>query len=42
MWSIRNHAQHKETGTVQAEFDQVEDTLEALAIDLNRTLCRPH
>ena len=35
---IRNYAQHKETGTVQAEFNQVEDTLEALAIDLDRTL----
>jgi predicted PurR-regulated permease PerM len=35
---IRNYAQHKETGTVQAEFDQVEDTLEAIAMDLDRTL----
>jgi len=35
---IRNHAQHKQTGTVQAEFDQVEDTLEAIAIDLDRAL----
>jgi predicted PurR-regulated permease PerM len=35
---IRNHAQRKQTGTVQAERDQVEDTLEAIAIDLDRTL----
>ena len=35
---IRNHAQHKQTGTVQAEFDQVEDTLEAIAMDLDRAL----
>ena len=35
---IRNHAQHKQTGTVQAELDQVEDTLEAIAIDLDRAL----
>jgi predicted PurR-regulated permease PerM len=35
---IRNLAQHKQTGTVQAEFDQVEDTLEAIAMDLDRAL----
>jgi hypothetical protein len=35
---IRNHAQHKQTGSVQAEFDQVEDTLETIAIDLDRAL----
>ena len=35
---IRNHAQHKQTGTVQAELDQVEDTLEAIAMDLDRAL----
>ena len=35
---IRNHAQHKQTGSVQAEFDQVEDTLEAIAMELDRTL----
>jgi hypothetical protein len=35
---IRNLAQHKETGSVQAEFDQVEDTLEAIALELDRTL----
>lgn len=35
---IRNHAQHKQTGTVQAELDQVEDTLEAIAMNLDRVL----
>ena len=35
---IRNLAQHKQTGTVQAELDQVEDTLEAIAMDLDRAL----
>jgi predicted PurR-regulated permease PerM len=35
---IRNFAQRKQTGTVQAELDQVEDTLEAIAIGLDRTL----
>jgi len=35
---IRNYTQHKETGTVQAERNQVEDTLEAIAMNLDRTL----
>src|SRR5512143_642791 len=35
---IRNYARRKETGTVQAELDQVEDTLEAIAMDLDRAL----
>ena len=35
---IRNLAQHDQTGTVQAELDQVEDTLEAIAMDLDRAL----
>ncbi len=35
---IRNLARHKQTGTVQAELDQVEDTLEAIAMDLDRAL----
>ena len=37
---IRNYARHKETGTVEAELDQVEDNLEAIAIDLDRTLAK--
>jgi len=35
---IRNFAQRKQTGTVQAELDQVEDTLETIAMDLDRAL----
>jgi predicted PurR-regulated permease PerM len=35
---IRNHARRKETGTVEAELDQVEDTLEMIAVDLDRAL----
>jgi predicted PurR-regulated permease PerM len=35
---IRNHARNKQTSTVQAELDQVEDTLEAIAMNLDRTL----
>jgi hypothetical protein len=35
---IRNLAQHKQTGTVQAELEQVEDALETIAMDLDRTL----
>ena len=37
---IRNYARHKETGTVEAELDQIEDNLEAIAIDLDRTLAK--
>jgi predicted PurR-regulated permease PerM len=35
---IRNHARRKETGAVEAELDQVEDTLEMIAVDLDRAL----
>jgi predicted PurR-regulated permease PerM len=35
---IRKLIRHKQTGTVEAEVDQVEDTLEAIAMDLDRAL----
>ncbi len=35
---VRNLAQHKETGSVQSEIDPVEDTLEGIAIELDRVL----
>ena len=35
---VRNLAQHKPTGSAQSEVDPVEDTLEGIAIDLDRVL----
>jgi predicted PurR-regulated permease PerM len=35
---IRNLAQHKQTGSAQSEVDQVEDTLEGIAMELDQAL----
>jgi hypothetical protein len=35
---VRNLSHHKQTGTVESEDDPVEDTLEGIAIELDRVL----